>query len=53
LRALQEQVRRGRVPDPPAEDDAAAPAAAPAAATTPSAEDSPEGARILPFPPRP
>jgi hypothetical protein len=44
LRALQEQMRRGPVPDPPVEDDAAPP---------PSADDSPEGARILPFPPRP
>jgi hypothetical protein len=42
LRALQEQVRRTPVPDPPLEDDAA-----------PPDPDSSEGARILPFPPRP
>jgi membrane protein YdbS with pleckstrin-like domain len=48
LRALQEQVRRTPVADSPVEDDAAPPAArAPA-----SGGDPPEGARILPFPPR-
>jgi hypothetical protein len=45
LRALQEQVRRTPVPDSPVEDDAAPPAA--------SEGESEEGARILPFPPRP
>jgi Bacterial PH domain len=53
LRALQEQVRRTPVPDSPVEDDAA-PAASPAPPTTAaSGDDSTEGARILPFPPRP
>jgi hypothetical protein len=57
LRALQEQVRRTPVPDSPVEDDAAPPAAAPTTPAIPaipaSDGDSAEGARILPFPPRP
>jgi hypothetical protein len=53
LRALQEQVRRTPVPDSPVEEDAAPPAApAPPPAAAPDG-NSPEGARILPFPPRP
>jgi hypothetical protein len=53
LRALQEQVRRTPVPDSPVEDDAAPPAASAPPSTSASDGDSPEGARILPFPPRP
>ena len=53
LRALQEQVRRTPVPDSPVEDDAAPPAVPAPPARSESDGDSPEGARILPFPPRP
>jgi hypothetical protein len=58
LRALQEQMRRAPEPDSPVEDDAAPPVAAPPVDAAPpppppSGADAGEGARILPFPPRP